>query len=265
VLFNKYVVSLQTGNTLELALGAGMNVDSVRSKQGRTLLMYAAEYGSVSDVELLLAMGADVKAEDNFAWTPLLLACQHGYPEIVEVLIRSGADTSAKTKGGVSPMYFACSRGHFDIVRMLLVADVTPDPGNLHSALAYGHTACASLLIDAGVDVNMPNDRGWTPLLVSSSSGNTHMVTRLLNAGADPNYMNKKGLTPLRIACAKGHGEVAHVLLAFGAVKDIVSSGSLMNKFESNLDIAKSKCRHDEFDWTTYNRNAKYLEKLSVV
>ena len=63
---------------------------------------------------------------------------------------------------------------------------------------------CLKLLIDAGADVNMINERGDSPLMrASSNSSHNHhkkVTETLIKAGANVNYSNGKGRTALMAA-----------------------------------------------------------------
>jgi len=128
-----------------------------------------------------------------------------------------------------------------------------------HSALAEsaladlikaGERSNALALIRAGIDVNMPQNDGTTPLHwavyqvdedlvstllrneanpnVSNNFGatplseavrvaNVELVEALLNAGADPSLANADGQTPLMLAAWTGIEEVAKLLIDHGA------------------------------------------------
>lgn len=49
----------------------------------------------------------------------------------------------------------------------------------------------AKLLIDLGADVNIPDNKDYTPLLYAIQIGNVEIVEKLINAGADASYVSK--------------------------------------------------------------------------
>ncbi len=59
---------------------------------------------------------------------------------------------------------------------------------------------CAKLLIDAGANVNMVTNYGWTPLLTATQNRHYKLGAFLLDHGANPNVPNKGGWTPLYLA-----------------------------------------------------------------
>ena len=60
----------------------------------------------------------------------------------------------------------------------------------------------------SNVEVDIKDDSGWTPLMLSSSVGDSVIVKRLLSLGVDLNSQNNFGSTPLHLAASKGHLEV---------------------------------------------------------
>ena len=55
-------------------------------------------------------------------------------------------------------------------------------------------------ILDKIEDINLRNEKGWTPLIVAAYFGSLRMIEILLDAGADINYTNYKGTTPLMYA-----------------------------------------------------------------
>lgn len=59
----------------------------------------------------------------------------------------------------------------------------------MHIACYLGQDAVAIELVNAGANVNQPNDKGFTPLHVAAVSTNGALCLELLvNNGADVNY-----------------------------------------------------------------------------
>ena len=55
----------------------------------------------------------------------------------------------------------------------------------------------ARLLLEAGANPNVANNRAWTPLHKTASNKNIEMTILLLEAGANPNAIGRDGQTPL--------------------------------------------------------------------
>jgi hypothetical protein len=98
-------------------------------------------------------------------------AAMEGDLEAVQQYITAGADLNAReSMGGSSPLIMAAT---------------------------FGHTDVAAALIDAGADVDQPNDEGSTALLSAAFFCHTEIVAALLAAGADKTIRNMAGSTPL--------------------------------------------------------------------
>jgi len=87
--------------------------------------------------------------------------------------------------------------------------------------LTAGAESAFETLVALGADVNMANDRGWTPLHQTGYSNQPALAERLLKAGAAVDReAHGEGGTPLAAACFWGHREVAAVLAAVAVVPD---------------------------------------------
>lgn len=166
---------------------------------------FAARGGSKAQSErlgiarLLLDRGAlvdPVTADESlsgramfFCATPLLLSALGNKPEFVPLLLEHGADTHACNKGGEMAIHIAALIGHGNYIRVLL---------------------------DAGVEVDI-RDQRWdeTSLHKAASQDRLPATTLLLESGADPNAVNKLGRNVLQhtIAVQKnGNPEIVRLL-----------------------------------------------------
>ncbi|MFN2419970.1 MAG: ankyrin repeat domain-containing protein [Gemmatimonadota bacterium] len=85
------------GDTLEIreAIDDGAKIDSLdtrRNPNGRRALNWAAWNDRVAAIELLLALGAPIEAENNTGFTALHHAAESGSIEAARVLLAAGAD-----------------------------------------------------------------------------------------------------------------------------------------------------------------------------
>ncbi|MFF4026096.1 MULTISPECIES: ankyrin repeat domain-containing protein [Nocardia] len=83
-----------------------------------------------------------------------------------------------------------------------------------------GEAATLAAYIDAGVPVNLCNDKGDTLLMLAAYHGQQTAVTALLERGADPDRANDRGQTPAAGAVFKGEDDILKALLAAGADPD---------------------------------------------
>ncbi|HZZ50782.1 MAG TPA: ankyrin repeat domain-containing protein [Pseudonocardia sp.] len=71
--------------------------------------------------------------------------------------------------------------------------------------------------LDAGVPVNLTNDKGDTLLMLAAYHGHLELVTALVERGADVNRLNNRNQSPLAGAIFKGEDEVVRILVDGGA------------------------------------------------
>lgn len=71
-------------------------------------------------------------------------------------------------------------------------------------------------LIGRGVEPDVPDGHGRTPLSYAAELGMISTFQALLSAGADPNSMDREGRTPLFQAAAEGHYRIVQILLDLG-------------------------------------------------
>ncbi|MBM61563.1 MAG: hypothetical protein CL484_01295 [Acidobacteria bacterium] len=87
----------------------------------------------------------------------------------------------------------------------------------LHQAAHSGDVVSLQLALDEGVDPNMPNRFGVTPLALACRGGHAAIVNLLLDAGADANQASPTGETPLMVAARTGVVGSVVSLLEHGA------------------------------------------------
>jgi hypothetical protein len=93
---------------------------------------------------------------------------------------------------------------------------------DLHTAAAIGDIQAVQYHIDAGTDLNTREPgRGSTPLITATAFGRTAVAVALIEAGADVNIRNDEGSTALMTAAFFCHTEVVEALLDNGADKNI--------------------------------------------
>ena len=91
--------------------------------------------------------------------------------------------------------------------------------GSISGPLPPPAGAIFELLTGPGSEVNLANDRGWTPLHQAAYANRPELVTRLLSAGADVDReAHGEGGTPLAVALFWGHCEAADLLAEHGIV-----------------------------------------------
>lgn len=218
-----------------LAHGADPNA---RTRKGDTPLHLATVRPDTTVVSALVLAGADVDASNERGETPLHWAWWRDNSLVVDQLLELGADAEARdNRGSVTgpvcnwtDIRFHIGRATVESVRGCIEAGTPVDlPAGvawstpLHRVMSLfpGREAVdiASVLLEAGADVNTRNDYGSTPLHTAASSGDTAMVSILLDGGADANTRSQGGNTPLHNGASgsRGNGPTMSLLVQAGA------------------------------------------------
>ncbi len=123
---------------------------NTKDKDGLSLLNYAAYYGNMDVVTLLLDAGAEVNYQDPWGMSSLHASLKEGHNEVSRLLINRGADVNAKTTAGTYPGF-----------------------APLHVAAYFGKTDLDTirLLLEKGADVTVKNAAGKTPLQIAEEKG----------------------------------------------------------------------------------------------
>ena len=88
---------------------------------------------------------------------------------------------------------------------------------SIHFATAEGNIKAVIRHLANGVDVNVKNDFGFTPLLKAAQFGRREVAELLIAKGADVNAKGWDGRTPLHYAALTGRKEIAELLIDNGA------------------------------------------------
>lgn len=80
-----------------------------------------------------------------------------------------------------------------------------------------GETEALAAYVDAGVPVDLTNDRGDSLVMLAAYHGHADAVRALLARGADAGRVNDRGQTPLAGAVFKKEPDVVRALLDAGA------------------------------------------------
>jgi hypothetical protein len=86
-------------------------------------------------------------------------------------------------------------------------------------AVSAGDAARVKSLIEAGADVELRDNGGWTPLISAARRGHVQVVEVLLEHGANPNVSesDNMAMTPLTWAVSDDDPRMVQALLAHGA------------------------------------------------
>jgi ankyrin repeat protein len=68
-----------------------------------------------------------------------------------------------------------------------------------------GQYSVVTTLINAGAELDIPDDKNLTTLMRAAWSGHLSIVNQLIAAGADPNRRDNNGLSAIEYAKREGH------------------------------------------------------------
>jgi ankyrin repeat protein len=164
-----------------------------RNEHHRTPLHHAAAKSRPRMVRLLLDLGADPNASDAIGATALTTAShEHADPAIVTMLLAAGAKLDFTSALYLERYEAAEAMLKDDPSR------IGPDGRDtiaLHLSVNKKNAGAVRWLIAHGVDVNAKRnlwDCNHTALHMTAESGATDMARMLLDAGADPNIHDDK-------------------------------------------------------------------------
>jgi hypothetical protein len=145
---------------------------------------------------------------NRVAIIPLLLAALLGFSLLTASCQHKGGSTEAggsavsSTKAPDVDIHTAAITENLAAIKQHIAAGTNinerdPFGGSspLISAVVFGKTESARILIDAGADINFQNNDGSTPLITAAYFCRPEIVKMLLEKGADKSIANKYGAT----------------------------------------------------------------------
>lgn len=82
----------------------------------------------------------------------------------------------------------------------------------LHVVAVWGDVDAARILLDAGVEIDLPGEDGFTALHEAIQQGHAEMARLLLKRGADPARTQQWGDNALQLAEISGRLEIVEML-----------------------------------------------------
>ncbi|MGK5593991.1 MAG: ankyrin repeat domain-containing protein [Parachlamydiaceae bacterium] len=248
-----YAVSQTENFRFLLEKGANTRLNP-ETRYGATILHIAARDGSPEVLNMLLNTGSDLESEDEDEETPLFYAINK--LENFKFLLNKGADIHHRLKieDGATVIHIAARDGSLNVLEALIETlglelkdkhGLTPlfyavsEPENfkllldkgadthhrlksedeatiLHIAARDGSLKVLQMLLDAGLDLELKDKHGLTPLFYAVSEPENFKL--LLDKGADIGHRLEKedGATILHMAAQNGLPKVLKMLIRFG-------------------------------------------------
>ncbi|GFR99598.1 ankyrin repeat protein [Elysia marginata] len=245
---------------LKLLVHAGADID-LRSPEtprgdrlaGCTAALLAARQGYVRCLQFLVESGADLSITSAAGETILMVAAVNNRVNSVRYLIHhlspsllDHKDKTGKTALMVAASASGASKGRLQCLDLLVEAGAELDVQDqkdftaLMLAIKARNTATAMFLIRHGALVNTTSLFGETPLMLALQTGSADVVTLLMEKGALVNSVPGIAETPLKYALKSCEDETVGVLLERGAISSTVSrEGETLLTFAKNGKMLK--------------------------
>ena len=181
------------GRNVSALLAAGADSDA-RSVTGETPILAAiAQFTDQPGRGLAVAVLAEVTADLDRA---LVAALDEGFAPVALRLIERGASVNAVDDNGQSALAASTQERGLTYFQFLVSRGADVDRFGAETLLAAGttgHVLIARALLEHGIDVDVRNARGATPLLLAVMNAHVEAVKLLLDAGADPSAADMFG------------------------------------------------------------------------
>jgi hypothetical protein len=90
-------------------------------------------------------------------------------------------------------------------------------PAGLIKSIEDNNQDAVQVFMSCGVDLEVRDERNWTPLMISSFNGNEEFALLLIKCGARISATDQNGYTPLHWAAFNGYSNVVNLLVDRGA------------------------------------------------
>lgn len=145
----------------------------------------------------------------------------------------------------ISLLLLACGKSPEDARKELGQMNIEYSEASFIKCAERGDSLAVKLFLDSGMDPNIKNLSGMTPLLIAARSGRENVISILLQKGANLNAKDKEfGHNAILFAAESGNLNAVKLLLSRGGnLTDISNSGQtiLMRAvlLDNNIDLIK--------------------------
>ncbi len=211
-----------------------------QDENGKTPLHKAVKAQNAQIIQLLVQSKKGLNTQDKEGNTPLLVSVIEGLSPFAEGLVQAGSDVNLRNKKGNAAIHIAAEKGMTKTVKALMIAKALLDEQNeegltpLHYAAQNGHAKIVNYFVSSKADTNKKTNKGETALLLAVESKSAKTVKILLLEDI-LNVPDEKGRTPLHAAIEKDYLKIGLALIKAGADPDLED-----NNEKTAYDYAKS-------------------------
>lgn len=201
-----------------------------QDKNGVTPVFWAAEYGENALIDMLVHHGADLGHVDHHGNGVLAYAVRLKQHETARHLLAvHGVDPNAADREGVTSFMIAAKNNDIAMLDLLarFGADCHRVDNNcshaLHYAVKYQQLAAARHLLERyGIDPNVEDRHGRTPILIAAQKGDKMMIDILECFGGNPYHVDRYG------------NSVLHYVVRDAPVSAVIA---VVMRYRGNIDV----------------------------
>ncbi len=162
-------------------------------------------------IEELLSNGIDINKPNAYGVTPMMVAIKKGDLKFVEFMESKGASYSGEVKkandlyDGYDTRMLAAFSGNVELLKF--IKDKVPSYNNsnavktfnpIHVAALFCKSKVVDYLIDNGVNIEIKNNKGFTPVVLAAKQNCFESVISLKEAGARFDVVDTNGKLALQ-------------------------------------------------------------------
>mmetsp|Transcript_63469 Transcript_63469/g.147921 ORF Transcript_63469/g.147921 Transcript_63469/m.147921 type:complete len:810 (+) Transcript_63469:86-2515(+) len=287
-----------TGNVklMKLLLEAKAKV-GVGDNEGNTPLMLACRRGHVRAVEFLIGEQVPLDVQNNNGWTALIWSAINGHEDAATALMAANSNYLTTDSRGRSACMWAARHGHLGIVEAILANGINlgvedyagltvMDHAQEHHEMRSMIAAVGELndelleavkrndeqevcdLLQAGANINLRDEEGWTPLMWAVLQKSVDLVELIVRHGANPSLLDEKGDVVEALGTAHLQvGEALHTILGandrmleaakagdWDAVEEELKTGAFIN--------VRDESKRTVFMWAGRNHACEAMTML---
>ncbi|KAK3758207.1 hypothetical protein RRG08_019680 [Elysia crispata] len=172
-------------------------------------------------LKTLVQYGANLNVQSKSPWvhtgsSAAMVAASENLLGCLQILVESGANLSITSPNGQTALILAVMQGQASCVKyltermslsMINYRDVNGNTALMHAASGLHSYGCLQHIIEAGADLDVKSENGYTALLIALKFSSTKAATLLLEKGAQVTKMNISESTTLTVDIACSYPE----------------------------------------------------------